>query len=71
MTTNPIFSPQDKNYVINNLALAKVNNFEFGSNVSKKIKEMANTSQVLESLEANKLKNLNLFLLVPNYKKYQ
>ena len=68
---NPIFSTSIKNNIINKLVNANIKNIEFGSNVSHKITEMINTKQVLESIEYNKLHNLNLFLLVPNYNKFQ
>ncbi len=68
---NPIFSKPIKLSVINKLVRANINNIEFGSNVSHKIKEMVNTKDVLESIDYNKLNNPNLFLLVPNYNKFQ
>ncbi len=70
-TPNPIFSTSSKIFLLNKLADAKINNIEFGSNVSHKIKEMSNTREVLESINTEHFKKSNLYLLVPNYNKFE
>jgi len=69
-STNTIFSKNLKNDIIYRLNNSNINNIEFGSNVSHKIKEMANTKDVLQSMNFDNLKS-NLFLLVPSYNKYE
>ncbi len=69
-STNTIFSKNLKNDIIYRLNNSNINNIEFGSNVSHKIKEMANTKDVLQSMDFDNLKS-NLFLLVPSYNKYE
>lgn len=67
----PIFSPAMKQRIINRLIYANVKQIEFGSNVSPKIIEMANTKNVVSSFELyDHDTSLKLCLLVPNYKKY-
>jgi isopropylmalate/homocitrate/citramalate synthase len=65
-----IFSKNLKNDIIYRLNNSNITNIEFGSNVSHKIKEMINTKDVLQSMNFDNLKS-NLFLLVPNYNKYE
>lgn len=67
---NTLFSKTLKNDIIYRLNNSNINNIEFGSNVSHKIKEMANTKDVLQSMNFDNLKS-NLFLLVPSYSKYE
>ena len=69
-STNTIFSKNLKNDIIYRLNNSNITNIEFGSNVSHKIKEMANTKDVLQSMNFDNLKS-NLFLLVPNYNKFE
>jgi hydroxymethylglutaryl-CoA lyase len=69
-SANTIFSKNLKNDIIYRLNNSNITNIEFGSNVSHKIKEMANTKDVLQSMNFDNLKS-NLFLLVPNYNKYE
>jgi hydroxymethylglutaryl-CoA lyase len=69
-STNTIFSKNLKNDIIYRLNNSNISNIEFGSNVSHKIKEMINTKDVLQSMNFDNLKS-NLFLLVPNYNKYE
>ena len=69
-STNTIFSKNLKNDIIYRLNNSNISNIEFGSNVSHKIKEMTNTKDVLQSMNFENLKS-NLFLLVPNYNKYE
>ena len=67
----PIFSPSTKLHIINRLINANVRQIEFGSNVSPKIVEMANTKDVVDSFDIFEQTNgSKLCLLVPNYKKY-
>lgn len=67
----PIFTPSTKLHIINRLIAANVKQIEFGSNVSPKIVEMANTRDVVDSFDINEQsKDAELCLLVPNYKKY-
>lgn len=68
---NPIFSKELKIDVMNKLYKSNITNIEFGSNVSHKIKEMSNTKDVLDYTSFNNFKKLNLFLLVPNYNKFE
>lgn len=68
---NPIFSKNLKISLMNKLYKSNITNIEFGSNVSHKIKEMSNTKEILDSIDFNKLKKSNLFLLVPNYNKFE
>jgi hydroxymethylglutaryl-CoA lyase len=67
---NTIFSKNLKNNIISRLNNSNITNIEFGSNVSHKIKEMVNTRDVLQSINFDNLKS-NLYLLVPNYNKYE
>lgn len=70
-TGNPIFSYSQKLHIMNRLNHAKVNKIEFGSNVSSKLIEMANTSEVVKNLGMfSPNKDTNLYLLLPSYKKY-
>ncbi len=67
----PMFSPSTKCHIINRLIGANVKQIEFGSNVSPKIIEMANTKDVVDSFDIHEQVNsAKLCLLVPNYKKY-
>jgi hydroxymethylglutaryl-CoA lyase len=67
----PIFSPEKKLHVINQLISAGVKQIEFGSNVSHKLVEMSNTRHVVNLFETiNPEPDLKLCLLVPNNKKY-
>jgi hydroxymethylglutaryl-CoA lyase len=66
----PIFNSSSKLNIINRLAHANINNIEFGSNVSHKLVEMSNTQEVVKSFDVFAPKS-NLYLLVPNHKKYQ
>jgi hydroxymethylglutaryl-CoA lyase len=69
-SVNTIFSKNLKNDIIYRLNNSNITNIEFGSNVSHKIKEMSNTKDVLQSMNFDSIKS-NLFLLVPNYNKYE
>jgi hydroxymethylglutaryl-CoA lyase len=66
----PVFNSGMKLNIINRMNLAGIQNIEFGSNVSNKITEMVNTQEVVRSFDYFAPKS-NLYLLVPNYKKYQ
>jgi hydroxymethylglutaryl-CoA lyase len=68
-TGKPLFSINDKLEIIHNLKKAGIRNIEYGSNVSHKITEMANTSEVAR-LCMSKSYEANMFLLVPSFKKY-
>lgn len=69
-SSNTIFSKNLKNNIIYRLNNSNITNIEFGSNVSHKIKEMVNTRDVLQTINFDNLKS-NLYLLVPNYNKYE
>lgn len=66
----PVFNSTTKLNLINRMNLARIQNIEFGSNVSHKITEMSNTHEVVKSFDYF-APNSNLYLLVPNYKKYK
>lgn len=70
-SNNLIFSKNIKNDIIYRLNHSNITNIEFGSNVSHKIKEMINTKDVLQSMNFDNLKKSNLYLLVPNYNKFE
>ena len=70
-SSKPIFTSGMKLQIMNRLIGANVKQVEFGSNVSLKITEMANTKDVVDSFDVYKPEpDVKLCLLVPNYKKY-
>ena len=66
----PIFNSSIKLNIMNRMNLAGIQNIEFGSNVSTKITEMSNTQEVVNSFD-HFAPSSNLYILVPNYKKYK
>ena len=64
-----LFGVNDKINIIERLLKSDIQNIEFGSNVSHKITEMKNTSDVIKELSYFPVKP-KLYLLVPSYKKF-
>lgn len=66
----PVFNSNMKLNIINRMNLAGIQKIEFGSNISHKITEMNNSQKVVRKFDYF-APNSNLYLLVPNYRKYK